>query len=253
MLRHAKDLKNYKLGARNGEIGKSKDIYFDDQTWTVRYLIVDTGGWLSGRQVLISPYVLDKPDDNNKVIPVSLTKEKIENSPSIDADRPVSRQDEWNYYSYYDWPGYWVGPYAWGPYSLPRREAIGWSEDMRRATGNDPHLRSMKEVTGYTIQGLDDSVGHVEDFIIDDDTMAIRYMIVDTRNWWPGKKVLVSPQWIDRVSWDDSKVFVSQTREAIKAAPEYNEYTPSRAITKRSCIAITTDQLTGQLNLRLPR
>jgi len=137
---------------------------------------------------------LDKPDDNNKVIPVSLTKEQIENSPSIEADRPVSRQDEWNYYSYYDWPGYWVGPYAWGPYSLPRRAAIGWSEDMRRATGNDPHLRSMKEVTGYNIQALDDSVGHVEDFIIDDDTKAIRYLIVDTRNWWPGKKVLVSPQ-----------------------------------------------------------
>ena len=94
MLWQAKNLKNYKLAARNGEIGKSKDIYFDDQSWTVRYLIVDTGGWLSGRQVLISPYVLDKPDDNNKVIPVSLTKEKIENSPSIDADRPVSRQDE---------------------------------------------------------------------------------------------------------------------------------------------------------------
>jgi sporulation protein YlmC with PRC-barrel domain len=93
----------------------------------------------------------------------------------------------------------------------------------------DPHLRSTHDVSGYHIQATDGEIGHVEDFIIDDETWAIRYLIVDTRNWWPGKRILVSPQWIERVSWNESKVFVNLSREAIKASPEYSiESVPTR-------------------------
>ncbi len=119
MLRRAKELNDYKLGARDGEVGKVKEFYFDDQSWTVRYLIADTGGWLSGRRVLISPYALDPADEDGKVIPVDLTRAQIEKSPSPDTDRPVSRQYEWDYYSYYGWPAYWGGPYAWGMGAYP--------------------------------------------------------------------------------------------------------------------------------------
>lgn len=188
MRRRAKELNNYKLGARDGEIGEVKEFYFDDQSWTIRYLVADTGGWLSGRQVLISPYALDRANEEEKVIPVDLTRTQIEKSPSLATDRPVSRQYEWDYYSYYGWPAYWGGPYVWGMGAYPIRGRSEWSEVSRRAEGEDPHLRSTKDVTGRDIQARDGEIGHVEDFVIDDETWAIRYLIVDTRNWWPGRR-----------------------------------------------------------------
>src|SRR5579885_3061322 len=226
MLRQAKQLKNYKLGARDGDIGRVKDFYFDDQIWTVRYLVADTGGWLSGRLVLISPYALDPPNDDTKISPVNLTKGQIENSPAIAADQPVSRHFEWDYYSYYGWPGYWGGSYAWGETPYPTPGLAHWSEEMRLTGGNDPHLRSMKEVSGYNAEALDGEIGHIDDFLIDDETRTIRYLAIDTRNWWPGKKVLVSPEWIQRVSWAEARVFINLNRGIIKSAPEYDEHRP---------------------------
>lgn len=225
MLRKAKDLSGYKLAASDGEIGKVKEFYFDDQSWTIRYLVADTGGWLIDRQVLISPYALDPANEGRKVIPVDLTKTQIEKSPSLITDRPVSRQYEADYYSYYGWPGYWGGPYSWGASAYPMRERDRSAEAARRAKDDDPHLRSTTDVTGRDIQAQDGGIGHVEDFVIDDETWAIRYLIVDTQNWWPGKKVLISPRWIERISWEESKVFINLTREAIKKAPEYTDRT----------------------------
>jgi uncharacterized protein YrrD len=225
MLRRAKELSDYKLGARDGDIGKVKEFYFDDQNWTVRYLVADTGGWLTGRRVLISPYALDPADKNAKVIPVDLTRTQIEKSPPLATDRPVSRQYEGDYYSYYGWPGYWGGTYLWGLSAYPTRGRGGWSEASRRAKDEDPHLRSTEDVTGRDIEAQDGGIGHVEDFVIDDETWAIRYLIVDTQNWWPGKKVLISTRWIERISWEEAKVFINLTREAIKRGPEYTDQT----------------------------
>jgi hypothetical protein len=225
MLRQAKDLSSYKLDARDGEIGKVKEFYFDDRSWTVRYLVADTGGWLSGRTVLISPYALDPANEGRKVIPVDLTKTQIEKSPTLAAHRPVSRQYEGDYYSYYGWPGYWGGPYTWGPSAYPTRGRDRWSEASRREEDENPHLRSTEDVTGRDIQAQDGDIGHVEDFVIDDETWTIRYLIVDTQNWWPGKKVLISTQWIERISWEESKVFINLTREAIKQGPAYTDHT----------------------------
>jgi len=225
MLRKAKDLRGYTLGARDGEIGRVKEFFFDDQSWTVRYLVADTGGWLSGREVLISPYALDPADEGRKVIPVDLTKTQIEKSPSLVSAQPVSRQYESDYYSYYGWPGYWGGSCAWGISAYPIRGRGGWSEASRHTKNVDPHLRSTEDVTGRDIQAQDGGIGHVDDFVIDDETWTIRYLIVDTQNWWPGKKVLISSRWIERVSWQESKVFVNLTREAIKQGPEYTDQT----------------------------
>jgi uncharacterized protein YrrD len=221
MLRKAKDLEEYKLSARDGDIGSVEEFYFDDQSWTVRYLVADTGGWLSGRAVLISPYALDPARTVDKVIPVDLTKKQIENSPSLNTDKPVSRQYEMDYYPYYGWPGYWGGPFLWGSVGYPIRGQGGWSETTRHNEDDDPHLRSTQAVTGRTIQAQDGEIGAVEDFVIDDETWAIRYLIVDTGNWWPGKKVLISTRWIERISWEESKVFINLTREAIRQGPEY--------------------------------
>jgi hypothetical protein len=220
----------FKLGARDGEIGKVKDFYFDDQSWTVRYLIADTGKWLPGRLVLISPFAVKGVKEQGRDIEVDLSKEQIEESPSIDTDMPVSRQYEIKYYGYYGWPMYWYGPELWGPSPFPGGYAsAGFPPEPQSAqveTQGDPHLRSIREMTGYHIQAHDDEIGHIDDWILDDADWAIRYLAVDTRNWWPGKKVLLAPQWITSVSWHQSKIFVALDRDTIRQAPEYDESVP---------------------------
>ena len=222
MLHKAKTLNGYKLQSLDGDIGKVKEFYFDDHHWTIRYLVADTGNWIPGRQVLISPYALVAVNDKEQYIAVDLTKKRIEDSPPLNSDKPVSRQFEDTYYKYYGWPMYGV-PHIWGPYPYIARDRKEWRESDQSEKVWDAHLRSTHDVTGHNIQATDGEIGHVDDFIVDDATWAIRYLVIDTRNWWPGKKVLLSPKWIERVSWDESKVFVNLLREQIKQSPEYTE------------------------------
>jgi stress response protein YsnF len=186
------------------------------------------------RKVLISPNSLGEVDRDSQAIEVHLTKEQVKDSPPIETHRPVSRQYEAELSRYYGYPYYWPGPYLWGPVPYPatpppvrseseEREASAIGE---RQKAQDRHLRSAKEVSGYYIETLDGEIGHVEDFVVEDRTWAIRYIVVDTRNWWPGKKVIVSPEWIRSVSWSDRKVYVDLEREKIKEAPEYSLTTP---------------------------
>ena len=223
MLYTAKTLKGYKLESLDGEIGRVKEFYFDDRHWTVRYLVADTGNWLTGRKVLISPYALSYVMTAEKDLSVALTKKQIEDSPSLDSHKPVSRQFEDEYYGYYGWPTYWGGSSVWGDYPHIERDRNKWGQFKKGTKAWDHHLRSTHAVTGYRLQALDGEIGHIEDFVIDDETWAIRYLVVGTKNWWPGKKVLVSPQWIERVSWSESSVFINLSRETIKDSPEYTE------------------------------
>jgi len=235
MLRNSAHLKGFTIRATDGELGTVDQLYFDDKTWAIRYLVVETGGWLGGRQVLISPISVVHADWEAERLDVALTKKQVENSPNIDTHQPVSRQHEAEYYGYYGYPYYWEGPYLWGPAFFPAglaiptyasREAL--AEKVAREL-TDSHLRSTEAVTGYNIEAADGEIGHVDGFVVDDGAWAIRYIEVATRNWWPGKKVLVSPGWVERVNWTDSKVYVALTREAIQGAPEYVE---SAAITR---------------------
>ena len=223
MLFKAKVLKKYKLNANDGEIGNVKEFYFDDKHWTIRYLVADTGSWLTDRQVLISPHSLISIDEEAKDINVNLSKKQIEESPSLDSDRPVSHQYEMAYYDYYGLPAYWYGAYMWGAYPDLKRDSKEWEAKKQQEKSWDPHLRSTDDVIGHHIQANNGEIGHVEDFIIDDETWAIRYLIVDTKNWWAGKKILISPQWIDHFSWDELKVFVNVPRESIEQSPEYTD------------------------------
>ena len=223
MLNKAKALKGFTLDSLDGAIGKINEFYFDDLHWTIRYVVADTGNWLAGRQVLISPYALADVNEEEKSIAINLTKKQIEDSPPLDSDKPVSRQFEEVYYGYYGWPVYWGGPYMWGSYPYIVNNPDEWRESTQGEKAWDPHLRSTNDVSGHHIQASDGDIGHVEDFIIDDETWAIRYLVIDTRNWWLGKKVLVATQWIESVSWSELKVFVNLTREAIRQSPEYTE------------------------------
>ena len=224
MLVKAKTLQGYRLESIDGEIGRVKEFYFDDLHWAIRYLVADTGNWLSGRLALISPYSLGAVNETEKHIKINLTKEQIQDSPPLDSDKPVSRQFEESYYRYYGMPKYWGGPYMWGAFTAIERDREQWGEYTQKENKNgDPHLRSTNGVRGYHIQADDGEIGHVEDFIIDEETWAIRYLVIDTKNWWTGKKVLVARQWIDLVSWSDSKVFINLHLETIRQSPEYSE------------------------------
>jgi len=232
MLRSVKDLQGYAIGASDGDIGQVDDLYFDDESWVLRYLAVDTGTWLPGRRVLISPISLGHPDWMVQRLPVTLTRERVKHSPDIDTQKPVSRQYEADYFRYYGYPYYWGGMGMWGmgayPGYLTSASVVQADMDARSAAAkasheaDDCHLRSCQAVTGHHIEATDGEIGHVEDFLLDDETWAIRYIVVNTSNWWLGHKVLVAPRWIRSVSWLEGKVAVDLTRQAVKDAPPYD-------------------------------
>jgi hypothetical protein len=232
MLRNAKDLHGFKIRATDGELGTVDQLYFDDATWAVRYLIVETGDWLVGRAVMISPISVVHADWPAKRLDVALTKKQVAISPDINTHQPVSRQHEAAYNQYYGYPSYWGGPFVWGPAYFPAgltvpTLAVGQElAERKRNESPDSHLRSTEAVTGFHIEAADGEIGHVDGFVVDDEAWAIRYIEVATKNWWPGKKVLVSPAWIERMNWPDSKVYAGLSREAIQSAPEYIESTP---------------------------
>ncbi len=217
MLSTAKTLTGYKLQSLDGEIGSAKDFYFDDRDWTIRYLVADTGEWLVSRQVLISPHSLAEVYGGQGYIAVQLTKDQIEHSPSLNRDKPVSRQFEQEYSAFFGSPIYWGFPHDAGA-----RTESGEPDKKH----SDPDLRSTLDVIGHHVEASDGEIGHIDDFIIDDETWAIRYLIVDTKDWLPGKKVLISPKWIKRVSWSDKQVVVALARKAIGQAPEYMDSSP---------------------------
>jgi uncharacterized protein YrrD len=225
MLIKVKTLKGYTLDGLDGEIGSVKEFYFDDYHWAIRYLVADAGNWYTERQVLISPHALVEVDTEKQNIVINLTKKQIKDSPPLGSDKPVSRQYEEAYHKYYGWPMYWDGSYMWGGYPDIVQGINQVRETMRNENSWNSQLRSTNEVNSYNIQASDEEIGHVEDFIIDDKTWAIRYLVVATHKWWPGKRVLISLQWIERVSWSESKVFINLSSESIKNSPEYTDET----------------------------
>ena len=227
MLRSLKDLENYGVSASDGEVGKVANFLFDDERWVVRHLVVDTGGFLHGRHaVIISPISIRVADWASRRIYLALTTEKIVHSPGVDTDRPVSRQHEWEYYRYYDYLYYWAYPGVWGmgsnPVLLAESTRYALPRDSSGRPSDDVHLRSAHEVRGYHVHGRDEAIGHIDDMVVDDETWEVRYLVIDTRNWWFGKKVLVSPQWASRINWLDRTVHFDMTRQAIKNSPEWN-------------------------------
>jgi uncharacterized protein YrrD len=233
MLNSVLHINGSKIMAQDGDIGHVTEAYFDDENWTIRYLVIDTGTWLSGREVLISPYAVVQPVGSGKQIAVALTQQQVSDSPTIETHLPVSRRHEREMSRYYAFPAYWEGGELWAisalplvPAPLPTTVETEAAAAAREADvpAEDVHLRSSANVTGYDLQATDDSIGHVSDFIFDDESWAIRYLVVDTRNWWPGgKKVLVATQWIERIDWADMTVFTTLTRDEVKASPTYDE------------------------------
>lgn len=218
--------------ASDGPIGAVKDVYFDDERWGVRYLVVDTGTWLPGRRVLISPASLDSEGSSAEALRVNLTREQVEHAPGIDADRPVSRQYEMAHAAHFGTPYYWSGSLLWGAAAYPTSPvAAGLAHDSvsqgsaaaeraakEQLAQGDAHLRSSAEVIGYAIEARDGALGEVDDFVVDERNWGITDLVVDTRKWWPGGHVRIAPQHVERIDAAARTVRLRVSREQLKAA-----------------------------------
>lgn len=234
MQRNINSLVGFTIGATDGDIGKVEEFYFDDTTWTVRYMIVKTGGWLTGREVLISPEAILTPDWEHKIIPVNLTRSQVKNSPDIDTDKPISRQEEDKLFAYYPWQTYYdAGLYGDGmgmlgtfPLTPLVTENTLQERKVNEETEIKTHLRSTHELKGYIIHATDGEIGKVFDFILNKQSWQIIFIVVKTGNLFSEKKVLISPFWIKEVKWNMQEVMVNVSVEAVKNSPEYDPSKP---------------------------
>jgi hypothetical protein len=221
MLLNLNEFYGRKLAALDGLIGHVRDFYFDDKAWVLRYVVADTGSWLPGRLVLLSPHAFGPLEHGGKTLHVGLRIKQIENSPSIESHKPVSRQFEERYHSYYAWPAYWQGPQIWGmsgyPLVVPPPELA--AENIR-ASSADVHLRSAKALTGYSVETVDGTVGRVSGFLMTGKSWAIPDMVVESGPWYSGKEILISHDKIERIDCEDSKIHVQLTKAAIQHASE---------------------------------
>lgn len=220
MLHLMKDLENLKIVNEREELGYLNDFLVDDTSWTTRYIVVDTGNWITGQKVLISPHSLKKQNFVDKLIYTGLTKQKIEDSPPISKDESVSRQHEINLFEYCGWPAYWnLGA---------QTQAILESKDngIRKKNNGDQHLRSIREIRNYNVEAIDGEIGIVDDFIIDDKNWILKYLVVDTRKWlhWlpGGRNVLISPEWTKEIKWHESKINIDLDKYTIEQSPKFN-------------------------------
>lgn len=225
MLRSVKEMTGYVLQGVDGPIGRCKDFLFDEEHWTVRYMVADTGRWLPGRLVTIPSIALEEPDWTSKRFPVQLDTGQIEDAPAVEEHKTISRQAEERLLRHYSYGLYWLGGRAWGMADVPsdlRREAEASAVALAETEADASVLRSVEEVLGYDISALDGEVGHVEDFILETETWMLRYLVVDTRNWLPGRKVLLALDWIERFDWSKGTAEVNLSVERIKDSPEFD-------------------------------
>ena len=221
MLYRVKSIDNFTICSKDGTIGKIKELLFDDQKWDVRYMVADTGNWLPGRKVLISPEFMLELSQEKQCVNVDLIKKQIKDSPPLTSDVPVDRQRDKDYWGFFSLP---ESPLTKLPADQPDQEALNRRELHERFEEEhswDRHLRSTLAATGLTVEAPDGEVGQIEDFIIDDQTWSVRYFIVKTSDWWPGHQVLVAPPWISKMNWGSSKIFVGIDREPFKSLEEF--------------------------------
>jgi uncharacterized protein YwbE len=203
-----------KLRAFDGDIGHVRDFYFDDQNWAVRYLVADTGRWLTGRLVLLSPHAFSDPIPTGKPLPVKLTREQIEGSPSIDEHKPVYRQHEEEYHHHYGYPYYAQRSPLWGLAGYPVLVPPPRSVDLERRK-IDSHLRSTRHVKGYKVEATDGAVGEIEDFLIDGTLWRIRAIVIKSGHWNSGENLTIPVDAVSRISYDDSTVYLDAARAAL--------------------------------------
>jgi hypothetical protein len=232
MLNKASAIQGCKIEARDGHVGTVTDLLFDDASWTVRWLVVETGAWLENRPVLLPIMALGLLEMPARSLAVNLTRAEVQGSPGMDTERPVSRQMETDIHDYYGASPYWEssdymhGFGYWGsaPLTAPSLTAMKHQDEvvLMRHKEDDPHLRSIKEVLGYHIHAADGDIGHLADALIDSADWSLRYLVVNTSNWWMGKDVLISPRSTQSVQWSERKLYLSLDRDKVRNSPAYD-------------------------------
>ena len=225
MLHLAQKIRGASVTAVDGEIGTLEDFYFEEGHWAVRYLLVDTGKWLNGRRVLLSPMSVFGEWDVT-TIPVRLTRDQVQNSPRFEPADSVSHETETKVLGYYGYPYYWGYDSVWGTFDNPgalltARSAASPDTNTRGIDPESRHLRSINKSTGYHLRAVDGEIGHVDDFLIGEDSWRIRYLVVDTSNWIGGRSVLVSSEAVEGVDREHEKLRVGVTRDVIEHSPAF--------------------------------
>ncbi len=236
MLLNLSSIRGHSIAASDGTLGSVSDVLFDDVGWMIRWLVVDTGDWLSGRKVLLPPSALGHAEPEARIFPVRLTRAEIEASPELDSHRPVSRQFEISTYDYYGWAPYWDSGYFMGGYGFAggAMSMVTDTEGQRRGDElarrqhdlDEPHLRSADAVAGYYLHATDGDIGHLSDFVLEDTDWSIHYLIVDTSNWWMGQKVLISPRSAREIRWAERLIYLDVDRQKIKDSPPFDPANP---------------------------
>jgi len=243
MLRTMRHLIGATVAATDETVGELDDAYFDDRHWAVRYLVVRSDEADHAAPLMVSPVAVEAISEDASRIDLAVDKESVEKAPGVGHEQPVSVQRERAYYDYYGWPYYWQGPGVWGAWSgaagmrmLPvgvppdrvvADELSGQEEAEAGAAGSGEldetsrHLRSANEVIGYFVEATDHEVGHVEDLLLDPDSWRLTAVVVDTSNWWFGKRVAVPSEHFVAVDWETETVSVDLTRAQVKAEHEY--------------------------------
>lgn len=224
MRKNIDSMLGFSIMANDGELGKVRDFYFDDESWTIRYMVVQTGSWLLGRKVLIAFTSVKKINYELSSFLVDLSCDQVRSSPDIDTEKPVYRQHELELHKHYMLPAYWINApgVTWGIDNYPVVKEPGKCEGTSEKTEDNQHLRSVKQVTAYLIHASDGEIGHVKDFIVDIESWLITFLLVDTRNLLAGRKVLLSTKKIQRIEWVDMEVYVNATRGSIIESPEFD-------------------------------
>lgn len=230
MLHSFADLTDFTIRAQDGEIGSVRDLFFDDRSTRIRYIVVDTGRWLPGRRVLLAPSSIGPIDRQDKALTTALTRQQVEDSPGIESDRPVSRQEELRLHQHFGWDPYWMhppeaglaAPFWGGTYAPPVDAGPGAEAAPAADEDADLNLRSAREVRGYSVAARDGEVGTVDDYLIDDQRWTVSYLVVDTGGWLSSRPVLVRPDWLRAIEWADRKVTVDLDREQIRTSPPYD-------------------------------
>ena len=233
MFWNASALRGFAVEATDGAIGSVSDLLFDDHSWTVRWLVVEAGSWFSSRKVLLPLSALGKPDEAARRFSVRLTRQQVKDSPDVDTDLPVSRHHEAHVYNYYDWNPYWTSGFASMSNAIATPTVLPFGRDdvapryQDHGTDavqddGDPHLRSARAVIGYHIDATDGEIGHVEDFLVNDETWRLEFMTVDTKNWLPGERVLLPVRCISEIDWFSEMMKVGISREKVKDSPPYD-------------------------------
>jgi hypothetical protein len=221
MLRSTKEFEQYAIAASDGVCGQVRDFYFDDHSWVIRYLVVGLGTAVGEHRILMSPHAILSADWPQKIFQVGLTQSEVRHSANAGTVKPVSRQHAMGYYGDVGYGKNWGGGGLWGAGFYPDILQAGMEALEREQTSDDPRLRSANAVARYYVHARDGDIGHVSGFLVEDHSWAIRYVLVDTSNWWLGHEVIIAPEWIEDVDWAECIVSVDLSRQAVKDSPRY--------------------------------